>query len=64
MLDKVNPSAGLISCGTDNKYGHPHNNLLERLEKYNIDTYVTKDCGAIEVVLTKENYNVIKFGGN
>lgn len=64
FLDKVNPSAGLISCGTDNKYGHPHNNLLERLEKYNIDTYVTKDCGAIEVVLTKENYNVIKFGGN
>ncbi len=34
FLEIVNPKASVISCGKDNSYGHPHKELLERLENY------------------------------
>ena len=31
FLEKVRPSLAVISCGKDNRYGHPAQVLLERL---------------------------------
>jgi competence protein ComEC len=32
-LEKVNPKMAIISAGKNNRYGHPHEELLERLEE-------------------------------
>ncbi len=41
FLDKVNPKYAVISCGEDNKYGHPHKETLTYLEMFNTKVYRT-----------------------
>lgn len=47
FLDRVNPLYAIISCGTDNKYGHPHKETLERLNAANIRVFRTDLQGTI-----------------
>ena len=42
--------AGIISCGEGNRYGHPHRELMERLEEEKVEVFQTKDWGAVFVV--------------
>ena len=46
-LKKIHPGAAVISCGEDNRYGHPHRELLERLEAVGSQTFSTAEKGAI-----------------
>ena len=46
-LDAVNPQFAVISCGLDNDYGHPHKQLIKRLEKAEIEYYRTDLAGDI-----------------
>ena len=50
----------VISCGNKNAYGHPHEELLERLERYADRICVTKDTGAVTVIPKKEKVKVWK----
>lgn len=50
FLNQVNPSLSIISVGKDNKYGHPHKETIEKLEKINSKIYMTKDVGNIELI--------------
>ena len=43
FLDKVDPEYAIISVGPDKSYGHPHDDLVQRLEDY---TDVTPDDDA------------------
>lgn len=49
FLDAVSPRAALISCGKDNSYGHPHQEVLERFEEAGIPVFITARCGAVTV---------------
>lgn len=49
FLDVVQPAAVVISCGENNSYGHPHEELLNRLEAADCDIYITAQCGAVTV---------------
>ncbi len=49
FLDIVKPAVSIISYGKDNSYGHPHEELLERLEKIKTKIYSTSQCGAITI---------------
>ncbi|MBA7636255.1 ComE operon protein 3 [subsurface metagenome] len=52
FLAVVNPQLAVISVGADNKYGHPSNEVLERLQE-KIDPeniYRTSDNGTIEFI--------------
>lgn len=60
FLQRVLPKVSLISCGYHNRYGHPHAELMERLQKIDSHIYTTPAYGAIcirEVPkrLTKQN---------
>lgn len=48
-LSRVNPRLALISCGINNRYGHPASRILERLTMHNSEIFVTAGCGQITV---------------
>lgn len=47
FLKAVKPETAIISCGKNNDYGHPHKEILDRLNKLNIKTYRTDTDGTI-----------------
>lgn len=49
LLDRVNPSIAVISCGRDNSYGHPGKAVLERLEERDIPVLRTDESGTITI---------------
>lgn len=55
FLEAANPKLAIISCGEGNRYGHPHEETLERLEKADIPRFCTKDYGAITVTVAGES---------
>ncbi len=56
FLAQLRPRAAVISCGQNNRYGHPHEELLERLEKAGSHVFRTDFSGA--VVLEAEGEQV------
>lgn len=50
FLDAVKPEYAVISCGKDNSYGHPHEEVLERFEQRGIQVYRTDEQGTIVAV--------------
>lgn len=50
FLDAVKPEYAVISCGKDNSYGHPHEEVLERFAQRGIQVYRTDEQGTIVAV--------------
>lgn len=53
FLQQLHPGAAIISCGSNNRYGHPHAELLNRLESAGVQWICTKDYGAVIVETDK-----------
>lgn len=49
FLNKVNPSTAVISVGKNNKYKHPADKTLKKLQKKNIQIFRTDKDGSIEI---------------
>lgn len=47
LLKLLRPKVSVISCGRDNRYGHPHPELLKRLEQAGSLILQTPDEGAV-----------------
>lgn len=58
FLDAATPKVGIISCGRDNAYGHPHSEVIKSLESRGIRYYVTADSGDISVISDGKDYSV------
>ena len=56
FLKKVDPTYAVISCGMGNKYGHPTDEVLERLNIRNIEVFRTDLQGTI--VFTSDGKNI------
>lgn len=56
FLDAVSPDITIISLGTDNRYGHPHVEILKAIEERKITLYRTDIEGTI--VLESDGKNI------
>lgn len=61
FLEQTAPKAALISAGEDNRYGHPHQETLERLEKIECLVYSTQECGAVTVASDGDKIRILTF---
>ncbi len=48
FLTTVQPQFAVVSAGADNSYGHPHQEVIDRVTTYGIPTSNTADSGRIE----------------
>lgn len=58
FLQAVNPEVAIYSAGKDNSYGHPHLEVMERLEEMQIPVYGTDVHGTILVVTDGKSYEL------
>ena len=58
LLDLAQPGLVLISCGKNNRYGHPAPEMLKRLEERGICWYSTAKVGAIQVHVGKKKVKI------
>ena len=61
FLEAVNPRIALISAGRDNRYGHPHEELLDRLETAGCLVLRTQQSGAVTVYVHNGKVRVETF---
>ncbi|MBR3290120.1 MAG: MBL fold metallo-hydrolase [Clostridia bacterium] len=65
FLEAVQPSIALISCGKNNDYGHPHQELLKRFSRRSMEVYRTDQQGAVVVHTDGQSLSVTtEKGGN
>lgn len=55
FLAKVAPKLAVVSCGVGNRYGHPHEETLERLREAGSVTLRTDELGCVKVVFDENN---------
>ncbi len=48
FLQWIHPEYAVISCGENNRYGHPHKEVIDRLETEGIPYCITYETGAIK----------------
>lgn len=65
FVQMVSPEISIISCGTPNKYGHPHVQTLDILIEEETEIYRTDELGTIIIEAdNNENFTVITEEGN
>lgn len=55
FLKKADPVYGVISCGKGNSYGHPHAEVMARLEDEDVQVYRTDTMGTVRAVSDGKN---------
>lgn len=61
FLETVSPDIALISAGENNSYGHPHEEVLNRLTEAGSHIYQTKESGAITVSYRRQKVRIETF---
>lgn len=54
FLDLLNPKIALVSVGENNRYGHPHRETVEKLEKSGSKIFYTMETGQITIGVNKK----------
>lgn len=58
LLQIIKPKVSLISAGRENRYGHPHQETLDRLKEIKSTVYSTQDWGAITITVDEESFSL------
>ena len=63
FLKKVSPKIALIGVGKNNNFGHPNEQVIERLKENGVKVYRTDTDGEISIVVNRngEIVNIQKF---
>lgn len=56
FLDRVKPEVAIIQTATGNRYGHPHVETMEKLQKRGIIVHRNDECGDIVYTITEKGY--------
>lgn len=57
FLNAVSPKATILSYGQDNKYGHPHAEVIDYLQAVDSDIYSTAEAGTIVITTDGVTYD-------
>lgn len=63
FLQRVTADVGVISCGVDNEYGHPHRATLQRLQDAGIPWYDTRYSGEVIFHTDGKKLSIREIGG-
>lgn len=55
FLEAVNPQIALIGVGKNNKFGHPNQGVIDRLNNLNCKIYRTDEMGEISISVNKKH---------
>ena len=55
FLELVKPKIAFIGVGANNNFGHPNDEVIERLQEYTKLVYRTDECGEISIVIDKKS---------
>lgn len=58
FLSVVKPQIAIISCAENNRYGHPHKEVLERLREAGAEVLRTDESGAIIIKVSGEKVKI------
>lgn len=58
FIKEVSPLATILSYGQDNKYGHPHAEVMDALNQVESDIYSTAEVGTVVVQTDGETYKI------
>lgn len=61
FLCRLKPELSVVSCGINNRYGHPGKETISRLNDIGTDIFVTKDCGQIDIIFKEKGFMVETF---
>lgn len=61
FLENYCPKTAIVSAGKNNSYGHPHEEVLERLEENGCRVFKTPSAGAITIRYEKGKYSVFTY---
>lgn len=61
FLQRLRPQICVISCGSNNRYGHPHQETLERLQNAGIQVFRTDLQGCIKVVFDENGLKCYSY---
>lgn len=61
FIEKVSPQYAVILVGKDNYYGHPHQETLDTLEKYDINVLRTDREGDIQILSDGRSLRILNF---
>lgn len=60
FIEAIDPEIAIYSAGADNSYGHPHQEVLNRLQQMNINVYGTIENGTVIIQSDGSDYLVEK----
>lgn len=58
FLKAIDPAYAVISCGEDNKYGHPHSEVIARYQDMDMQIYRTDTMGVITIKTDGESLDI------
>lgn len=61
LIHKLMPQFALISCGEGNSYGHPHQEVLDRLQRNGSISFISMKTGAVTLLSDGEKTSIKQF---
>lgn len=58
FIDVVRPEIAIISAGRNNRYGHPHQEVLDTFDMFDVPLWITAENGSITVKVRKNDYEL------